>query len=137
MSASFLRQQVRTWAAEVAQPGPTGTGYAFYDTINLSQNPTDAVWWSVEFASEFFEGTFCQRGYIERGFVLLEVFTQAGIGDMPGIQAMESILPALLAKVDPTQRVVLESHEPIQEASAGDASRFYRVSAVVNYRFSQ
>lgn len=132
MSASFVRTTFRTWATEVA----TATTLPFYDTINQSQNPTDAIWWTCEFTSELHEGTFCQRGYFETGFITVIVVSEPGIGDLQAIQAMEQIVPALDAKIDPTQRLVLESYDPLDEQTAGSADQSYRVRCNINYRHS-
>jgi hypothetical protein len=132
VSASYIRAKFRTWATEVA----AATGLPFYDTINRQQNPADAVWWTCGFTSEFHEGTFCDRGYIETGFVTVIVVAEPGLGDLPAVQAMEQIVPALDAKIDPTQRLVLESYEPIDEQTAGSADQNYRVRCNINYRHS-
>lgn len=132
MTASYGRTKTRQWTQETA----TLTGFAFYDTVNQAQDPTDAVWWTVEFNAEAFEGTFCQRGYLEEGFVLLTVMAEPGTGDTGAITAMEQILPDIMSKIDPSQRLVFESHEPLREGSDGSADRWYRVSVPINYRLS-
>ena len=132
MSASYVRTTARRWAAEVA----TSVGVPFYDTINLAPTPTDNVWWTVSFTSESHEGTFCKPGYIENGFISVVVMARPGRGDAEAITAMESIIPALDAKIDPTQRLVLKNYEPLDEDSAGSADSMYRVQVVVNYAHS-
>ena len=123
---------MKTWCNEVA----TSSGVTFYDTINNHVTPADTVWFTVSFTSEFHEGTFCNRGYIESGFITITVAADPGRGDIPAVQAMEKIIPALDAKLDNTQRLVLTSYEPIDEASAGSADKDYRIRVIMNYRYS-
>ena len=132
MSASYVRAKVRTWCNEVA----TSEGVPFHDTINLSPAITDNVWFTVEFVSEYHEGTFCQPDYIESGFIAVIVVARAGRGDMEAVTAMEAIIPALDAKIDPTQRLVLKNFEPIDEESGGTADSSYRLRCVFNYAHS-
>jgi hypothetical protein len=123
---------MRQWCNEVA----ASESVPFHDTINLSPAITDNVWFTVEFASEFHEGTFCKPGYIENGFIAVIVAARPGRGDMEAVTAIEKIIPALDAKVDPTQRLVLKNFEPIDEESAGTADRTYRLRCVFNYAHS-
>ena len=132
MSASYVRTQTRTWCNEVA----TALGIPFYDTLNQEQSPTDNVWWTVGFTSEFHSGTFCKPDYIENGFLTVTVVARPGRGDIEAVQAMEQIVPALDAKIDPTQRLVLENYEPIDEASNGSADKDYRLRVIFNYQHS-
>lgn len=132
MSASAVRTQIRTWAAEIA----TSEAVPYYDTVNIMESPTEAVWWTIEFRTDFMEGTFCKAGYIEEGYIRIDVVAAPGTGDAAAIAAMEKIVPAFDAKLDPTQRVVLTTYEPIQENSGGSADKSYRVSVVFNYRHS-
>ena len=132
MSASYVRTKTREWCTEVS----TALAIPFYDTINQEQAPTDNVWFTVEFFSEFHSGTFCNPGYIENGFVSIIVVAKPGRGDLEAIQAMEQIIPALDAKVDPTQRLVYTSYEPLDEFSGGTADKDYRVRVVINYNHS-
>ena len=132
MSASYVRTKTREWCNEVA----TALSIPFYDTINMEHIPTVNVWFTVGFTSEFHSGTFCNIGYIENGFMTVTVVARPGRGDIEAIQAMESIIPALDAKIDPTQRLVLTSYEPLDEASNGSADKDYRVRVLMNYTHS-
>ena len=132
MSASYVRTKTRDWCGEVA----AATTIPFYDTINMEHIPTADVWFTVGFTSEFHEGTFCNTGYIENGFITVTVIARPGRGDLEAIQAMEQIIPALDAKIDPTQRLVLKNYEPIDEASNGSADKDYRIRVLMNYQHS-
>ena len=132
MSASYVRTTMRTWCNEVA----TAVSVPFYDTVNLAPVTPDNVWWTVEFVSEYHEGTFCNPGYVENGFISVFVIARPGRGDAEAIAAIEAIIPALDAKIDPTQRFVLKNYEPIDEDSAGSADSNYRLRVVFNYAHS-
>lgn len=133
MSASYVRSKMRQWAGEAS--AIVGLPQ-YYDTINVEVNPSDSVWWTLDFAAEYFEGTYCQKDYIEAGFIRLTVIAQPGTGDTGASAAMESLVPEIMGKVDPTQRLVLESYEPLQEQSYGSADNSYRISTILNYKLS-
>ena len=130
MSASYVRSKTRQWAGEVS----TASAVTFYETINTSISPTENVWFTVSFTSEFNEGTFCDRGFIEQGFITITVAAAPGTGDSAAVTAMEQIVPALMAKVDASGRLAYESYEPLQENSQGSADRDYRMTVIINYR---
>ena len=130
MSASYVRSKTRTWAVEVS----TASAVPFHETINTSINPTEDTWFTVSFTSEFNDGTFCDRGFMEQGFITITVVAAPGTGDTTAITAMEKIIPALMAKVDPSGRLAYESYEPLQENSSGSADRDYRLTVIINYR---
>ena len=133
MSASYVRKTARQWANEVSA---LFVQYPYYDTINLEQDPPEDIWWSLEFISDFMEGTFCRPGYIERGIIVVTVMAAPGTGDADAITAMEDIVPQMMAKIDPTQRLVIERYEPLEEASGGSAGKHYRVSVALEYQHS-
>ena len=130
MSASYVRSKTRQWTAEVA----TATGVPFHETINTAGTPSDLVWWTVGFNAEFNDGTFCDRGFIETGFISVTIVAAPGEGDAAAVTAVEQIIPALMAKVDPSGRLAYESWEPIQESTQGSADRDYRLTSIINYR---
>ena len=129
MSASYVRSKTRQWVAEAS----TATTVPFYETINVATNPSVDTWFTVSFTSEFNEGTFCDRGFIEQGFITVTVVAAPGTGDADAVVAMEQLIPDLMAKVDASGRLAYESYEPIQESSAGSADRDYRMSVIINY----
>lgn len=132
MSAFYVRQLFRQWCGEVA----AFEGIPFYDTINREQNPSDPVWWSCLFIALENENTYCDDEYREVGQIVLIVSAQPGIGDADAVQAIEIIIPALLGKDDPANRLVLDSWEPPFEDTTGSADREYRIGVVVNYSYS-
>lgn len=129
MSASYVRDKIRTWAATASTASLT----AFHDTVNIEVKPAEDVWFSVGFGVDFNEGTFCTPGYIENGLITVVVFGRAGTGDIDSIKAMELIIPSFMAQVDPSGRLSLQSYEPIREASKGSADNYYRVEVAINY----
>ena len=130
MSASYVRSKTRQWAGEVS----AASAVPFYETINTANNPTEDTWFTVSFTSEFNSGTFCDRGFIEQGFITVTVVAAPGTGDSDAVTAMEQIVPALMAKVDASGRLAYESYEPLQENSQGSADRDYRMTVIINYR---
>lgn len=133
MSASYVRDKSRQWAQEISA---LAGNPQYYDTVNLEQNPSDAVWWTMGFNAEYYEGTFCAKNYIEAGFILLTVLARPGTGDAGCVAGLETIVPQMFAKVDPTQRLVIESYEPYQDASRATADSTFRLSALLNYKLS-
>lgn len=130
MSASYVRTLIRQWCNEAA----TTTSIPFYDTINTNTKPPEKLWFTVEFTSEYHEGTFCKSGYIEEGFIRLVFVGHPGTGDQATIAAVETVVPEIDSKIDNTQRLVLTSYEPLNELTSGSADHSYRVGVVFNYR---
>jgi len=130
MSALYVRNTFRTWIAEVS----VDTGLAQYDTINLEQTPTEDVYLTYSFASEFHEGTFCEPGYIENGFIYLYAVAAPGTGDEEAVLALETAVPALFAKTD--ANLALTTYDPIEEESAGSADKDYRLMVTFSYKYS-
>ena len=132
MSSSYVRKLSKQWAqaisAVVGNP-------QFYDTVNMDQRPTDAAWWTMDYYAEFYDGdTFCGPGFIETGFIRVVVLGQPGTGDLAAVEALEAIIPQMLAQVDPTQRLKITTVEPANEQSSGTADSYYRVGGVLNYK---
>lgn len=130
MSSSYVRSKVRQWCGEIA----AATSVPFYDTVNVSVNPAQPVWFTVVFTAEMHEGTFCRSDFIEMGFITLVIFARPGIGDTAAIAAVEVIVPAIMAKTD--SKLSLINFEPLDEETFGSADKDYRVSVAVNYRLS-
>jgi hypothetical protein len=129
MSASYVRSKVEQWCGEAEQ----ATGVAFHKTINLDVDPQEDVWFTVEFISLYKEGLLCKRGYMEQGVVRVVFIGQPGIGWDDTILALESVIPVLMGKVDPSQRLELTDDEPLVEESLGSAEPNYMVSVSINY----
>jgi hypothetical protein len=130
MSSSYVRNKVRQWCAAAA----ASTGIPFHDTVNVSVNPTDPVWFTVAFVSESHEGTFCKPDFIENGFISVVFFALPGTGDTACINAVEAVIPVLFANLDP--KLALINYDPVDEDSLGSADKDYRMSVSVNYRLS-
>ncbi len=130
MSSSYVRTKVRTWCNEVA----VATGIPFHDTVNVNVNPSEDVWFTVEFISESHEGIVGRPQFIENGFVNVVFVARPGIGDSACIAAVEDVIPALFAKTD--TQLVLNTYEPVSEDSQGSADKDYRMSVAVNYRLT-
>jgi hypothetical protein len=130
MSASYVRSKVEQWCEEAAQLH----NVPFYKTINLDVDPQDDVWFTVEFIALFHEGMLCRKEYMEQGVVRVVFIGQPGIGWEDTIRALELIVPELMGKIDPTQRLQLKEVEPTVEESLGSAEPSYMVSAAINYQ---
>jgi hypothetical protein len=130
MSASYVRNKVRQWCAAAA----ASTGIPFHDTVNVSVNPTDPVWFTVAFVSESHEGTFCKPDFIENGFISVVFFALPGTGDTACITAVEAVIPVLFANLD--LKLALINYDPVDEDSLGSADKDYRMSVSINYRLS-
>jgi hypothetical protein len=129
MSALGVRKLSRAWARQVSP-----VDAPFYDTVNTETNPTDDVWWTIEFFTSTHNGeTFCRGGYIEGGQLDLVFCGRAGIGDEALLTAAEAVVAAFTQKIDPDARLVLENYEPIAEVLGGDADLWYRIACTVNY----
>ena len=132
MSALAVRNVFNTWAGEVAAT----TGTPFYKTINVVEDPSDNVWFTLEFVAEFYSnGTFCKSEETEQGFVRVVILALPGTGDITAVTAMEAIGTELAKKKDAD--VVIESFEPLQELTGGSADQNYRVGIVINYSYNR
>jgi hypothetical protein len=130
MSASYVRNKVEQWC----QQASTLHSVPFYPTINLDVDPQDNVWFTVEFISLYHEGMLCKKEYMEQGVVRVVFIGQPGIGWTATISALELIIPELMGKIDPTQRLQFKDFEPITEESLGSAEPSYMVSVAINYQ---
>ena len=129
MSASYVRTKVEQWCQEVA----TLAGVPFYKTINEQQEPADPTWFTVEFMALLNENMLCKKGYIEQGVVRVVFISEPGIGWEDNILALESVIPPLMEKVDPTRRLELTEYEPLTEESLGSAEPRYMTSVSIQY----
>lgn len=129
MTASYARAKARQWAEEISGV----LDIPFHDTINKSVKESADVWFTLQFAAEFIDGTFCKKGYLEQGLVDVVIIAKAGIGDEEAVRAVELIVPMMMDKVDPTQRFTFQSYEPILEGTGGSADASYRVSVAIAY----
>ena len=131
MSASFVRQKTEEWCGDISQL----LGIPFYKTVNIEVNPSDPVWFTVDYISLFHEGLLCKRGYLERGIVRVVFAGEPGKGWEDTINAVEQVVPLLSDKLDPTRRFSWDSYEPIVEETDGSVNSGYMVSVAFNYLF--
>jgi len=131
MSSSYTRTTVRGWAAAAA----TATGVKYYETINTEQNPSDAVWWTLEFVAEFSEKlSFCNT-WQEEGLVEVIVSGDPGTGDTAVIDAAERIRDELLKNTDPANKLTLGGPNPPSEYSGGSGKlSWYEVVISIDYK---
>jgi len=128
MSSKYVRDMIRGWAANCSTP--------YYDTINLDQNPSDPVWFTIEFEVETSDmTTFCGHGE-EDGVFDLVFCGSAGSGDAAVIAAAEADAKVFLAQSDATGKLVVRRALPPEEFSSGDANNWYRVIVGLEYRYA-
>ena len=127
MSARYVRDTIRGWAAEVFT-------VPFFDTINAGTTPNGAaIWASVQFDPETDNPiSFC--GDMEEAGLADFIFCgPPGQGDDELLAAAEASIDALLARQDAAELVLLYAHAP-EEFSQGSADHSYRVNIGVEYR---
>ena len=130
MTAKYVRDKMRAWADAITEA-------KFYDTINQDQNPSDAVWFTMEFfALEHTGKTFCGLDYTETGSIDLVFCARPGAGDGEILTALEPAVTAFVANHDPAGKLQIESFEPVEEYSSGTADSFYRLVVGINYSFA-
>ena len=127
MSSLYVRQKIREWSALPA------VGVPFYDTINFEENPTDDIWFTVEFEPEYSEKTTYCGDMSEEGLITFVFQTRPGVGDEALITAAESAVAEILAQDDPSGVLTLEMAYAPDEYTGGSADTGYRVSISVDY----
>lgn len=127
MSALYVRNTIRGWAAEVFT-------VPFVDTINNATTPNGgAMWASVQFDPETDSKiSFCED-MEEAGLADFIFCGPPGQGDDEILAAAEASIAALLARQDSADLVLLYAHAP-EEFSQGSADHLYRVNIGVEYR---
>jgi len=126
MSSLYVRNWFRSHTANLGVP--------YYETVNQDQNPTDPIWVTYEFNSEFSDLlSFC-GDTMEEGTVDIVVSAQPGTGDAAAIAAAEAAAAYLTAQHDATGRLVIVKRQPVDEYSDGSADRNYRVIIGIEYR---
>lgn len=129
MSASYVRYKIEQWCEEAALT----SGVNFHKTINTEETPQDDVFFTVEFMSLYSEGMLCKKNYLEQGMIRLVFVGQPGVGWEDTILSLESVVPEMMSKVDPSRRLELVDYEPLVEESGGSAEPNYVVSVSINY----
>ena len=130
MSSLAVRQLFETWLQDPAMQT------RYYPTVNQAQNPADDIWFTATFDSISRETvTFCEGSEIEDGEVELVYFGLPGEGYSAVIAAIEADMNVLMAKTDPTGRLVLGDRSAPFEYSGGTADEEYSVSVYVEYQY--
>ena len=108
----------------------------FYETINVEQNPTQSIWFTVSFQFEYQEKlSFCEN-FAEYGMIELIFEASPGTGDDAVFQAAEAVTAELKKFSDSSGKLVLTNFNPPDEFSAGGANESaYRVAVDIEYVF--
>lgn len=129
MSSYYVRSLIEGWLKDQAMSVP------YYPTINEEQNPTDDIWCTADFTSNYRDVmTFCEGLTTEEGEVEIEYFGKAGIGDDSLIQAIEADMLILMAQRDPNSKCILMRRSAPFETSGGSAMMMYGLSIYVDYQ---
>lgn len=129
MSTLYVRTLVEGWLNDVAMNVP------YYPTINEEQNPSDAIWCTAKFNSDFRDViTFCRGNTTEEGDIEIEYFGLPGIGDDALLTALEADMITLMSQRDPAGKCVLLRRSAPFETSGGSASLLYGLSIFVDYQ---
>ena len=133
MSSRAVRTQIRSL---LAAPAVTVL-CPFYETINVEQNPTDAVWFTVAFDFLYSDKlSFCQD-FAENGSIELVFESLPGTGDDAVLQAAEGVTAELKKFVDSTGKLTLTSFSAPDEYSLGASDDgAYRVVVFIDYVFT-
>lgn len=127
MSSVYVREKVREWAQLPSITVP------YYDTINVEEQPTEDIWFTAEFETEYSEKiTFCGQT-AEEGLINFVFETNAGVGDEALITTAENTVATILEQNDPTSDLTLELAYAPEEYTGGSADSGYRVSISVEY----
>ena len=126
MSSLYVRNMVRGWLPALATP--------YHDSINREATPgVDDPWLTLDFQPEYSEvSDFCRNG-LEEGTIDFIFSGRAGTGDNALLTAVEADMRLIAGQVDPTGRLVIRNVEPPEEYTDGDADRYYRIVAGVEY----
>jgi hypothetical protein len=128
MSTLAARTLVHGWAAAQALP--------FYDTVNVEQNPTDPIWFTIEWDGAYGDPlTYCGDKLLEGSFSLV-FFTRPGGTAIPLLAAAEPVVKNFMTSVDPGGKLVLLDNGVAEDFwSGGDAPLFgiaFRVTYELN-----
>ena len=105
----------------------------FYNTVNERQRPTDELWVTCEYYSDYAEAVcFAGKSRIEHGTVDVSVFSRPGGGYVPAIRLAEVIADHFYG-MDLGNGIVIQDIVPPAEGSQGDAQPLYEVIASLEY----
>lgn len=128
MSSKYVRDMLRGWLSGATTP--------FYETINEEQDPTEDLWFTVQFNVESSDLTTYCEDKIEEGMIDLVFCGRPGIGDSAVIAAAETEASRVVASSDPAMKLVLRRALPPDEFSDGDGDPWYRVVIGIEYIYT-
>jgi hypothetical protein len=130
MSSGYVRTLIEGWLNDAAMDVP------YYPTANLEQNPTDDIWCTADFSSNFRDFmTYCDGMVIEEGEVEVRYLGLPGIGYSTLLAALEADMITLMAQRDPGGKCVLMSRSAPFESSGGTATLQYGLSVYMDYQY--
>jgi hypothetical protein len=130
MSSRYVRNLTEQWAAAPA------LGVPFYPTVNMEQNPSDQIWFTLEWdAFGATKDTFCET-FTEDGEVRMVFFGPAGAGYDALLAAAETAARLFYGNIDPAGRLVLSSLGAPDEFGGQDQSYFV-VEIAIEYTFQK
>ena len=128
MSSAVVRRTIKGWLSDPSMSVP------FYNTINEEQDPTDDYWCTVLFNNPYREvTTFCEGKWTEEGEAEVVYFGPPGINDDALATMLEAEIIKLMARRDPTGKLILVRSSPPYEYSSGSAAQKYALSVYVDY----
>ena len=124
MSSLYVRQKVKQWVEALSIP--------FYDTSNVEQNPTDAVWCTIDWEPAGHEKlTYC--GHLrESGSFSVVFLTPAGGGDEALLLVAEPLMDLFMANTD-SRLCLLLRDPPEDELRTGNDAPLYAAAFRVEY----
>lgn len=126
MSAYYVRQMAETWAATCTSP--------YYSTMNMEQDPSDEIWFTLEFDTYGYQKeSFCDN-WVETGSITLVFFGVAGVGWETLVQRAEQDTAIFRANKDASMKLVITGMDSPDEISAGDVP-FYALSVTLDYEY--
>lgn len=130
MSRGYVRGSVRQMITSSGMTTP------FHESINFEENPTEPMWFTVEFNAENTTvDTYC-RSQTETGVIDFVFSTLPGSGDTALIAAAESDIAKFMNSKDPNGKFVLLNDLAPEEFTGGDANKYYQVIIGVEYSYS-
>lgn len=130
MSRGYVRDTVRQMITSSGMVTP------FHESINFEENPTEPMWFTIEFNSENTSiDTYC-RSQTETGVIDFVFSTLPGSGDHDLIAAADSDIQKFMKSIDPNGKLTLLNDLAPEEFTGGDANKYYQVIVGVEYSYS-
>ena len=132
MSRAVVRLRFRTELQNFLASLPTPV--PFYETINENQLPTDDLWVTMDFESNFQDPTcYSRKERQEHGTVGIAVFAKAGTGDLAAVQLADLIEDHFIDPAVDLTPVNVDAVQSASEFTNGDVPRFYGVEVNIDY----